>query len=380
MSTSAPRVALQPARQQHLLLVAARERPHGLLGVVARPDREAIAPALEGRGLRAVRMIPTAGQHGPAARRRRSPPRAGPGTRHPPCGRPAGTRRRAPIAPSGPIERRRRALDLERARSSAGRCRTRSRRPPRRPSPACRTAPRPRPVRTSSVHVVERVARDRRPVHRERGLARRAAWAGGSGRPTSAMRRPIMASIMRGRSVSFTSVEQRRVAVAQDLHAVGDLRHLVQAVGDVDDGDALVAQAPDEPEQDLRLVLRERGRGLIEDEQPGGPRERAGDLDDLALADAQGADGPARGRCRRSSWSRIFAARGRRIARQYDDSRLVGDAAQGDVLGDRQRRRVLELLEDDGDARGRAPGVASGRRGRHRRRRSHPSPPGSRRR
>ena len=54
-----PRVALQPARQQHLLLVAPRERSHGLFGIVARADGQAIAPAPEGRGLDAAqRMIP----------------------------------------------------------------------------------------------------------------------------------------------------------------------------------------------------------------------------------------------------------------------------------------------------------------------------------
>ena len=39
-----------------------------------------------------------------------------------------------------------------------------------------------------------------------------------------------------------------------------------------------------------------------------------------------------------------------RIARQDDEAVAVGDASERDVLRDGQRRRVLELLEDDGHA------------------------------
>ena len=105
------------------------------------------------------------------------------------------------------------------------------------------------------------------------------------------MRRPIIASIIRGRSVSCTAVKERRRTIAQDLHAVRDHRHLIEAMRDVDDGHPLIAQSPDEAEQRFGLVVRKRSGRLIEDQQPGRLRQGSGDLDDLPFADAQGANG-----------------------------------------------------------------------------------------
>ena len=174
------------------------------------------------------------------------------------------------------------------------------------------------------------------------------------------MRRPTIASIIAARSVSADLGEQGHVAVAQDLDAVGDGRDLVEPVGDVDDRDALVAQPPDEREEALRLVMGERGGRLVEDQQPGRSRQGAGDLDDLPLADAQ----------RRHESTRVDV-----------DVELLEDLAGPSIDARASRRRpnrlgsrpsemfsatvsvgrVLELLEDDGDAE-----VAGGDRGQRR--------------
>ena len=53
-------------------------------------------------------------------------------------------------------------------------------------------------------------------------------------------------------------------AVAQDGHPVGEAQDLAQAVADVDDGHALVAQAADEREQALDLLVGQRRGGLVE--------------------------------------------------------------------------------------------------------------------
>ena len=67
--------------------------------------------------------------------------------------------------------------------------------------------------------------------------------------------------------------------------AVGDLEHLVQLVADEDDRHALALEALEDPEQLGRLLRREHGRRLVEDEDVRAPVERLQDLDALLLAD-----------------------------------------------------------------------------------------------
>ena len=86
-------------------------------------------------------------------------------------------------------------------------------------------------------------------------------------------------------------------AVAQDLHPIGDLPHLVEPMGDVDDGHAAVAQPPDGLEEPVGLARRQRGGRLVEDQAAGLARERPGDLDDLTFADPQRCRPVGRGRC-----------------------------------------------------------------------------------
>ena len=78
--------------------------------------------------------------------------------------------------------------------------------------------------------------------------------------------------------------------VAEDGHAVGDGKDLVQLVGDVDAADAALAEVAQDVEQDEHLVLGQSGGGLVEDQQAGILGQGLDDFDQLLLAHAQGTD------------------------------------------------------------------------------------------
>src|SRR6185437_10642971 len=67
---------------------------------------------------------------------------------------------------------------------------------------------------------------------------------------------------------------------------VGDLQDLVQLVADEDDRHALTNERPQDLEQLLRLLRREHGGWLVQDEDVCAPVERLQDLYPLLLADA----------------------------------------------------------------------------------------------
>ncbi len=106
---------------------------------------------------------------------------------------------------------------------------------------------------------------------------------------------------------------EHRRTVAQDVHAVGDAGHLVEPMRDVDDRDAAIAKTVDERKQPLDLLVRQSGRRLVEDEAAGVAEERAGDLDHLALGDAELRHGSVRGRARLPARSRIRRAFARSV-------------------------------------------------------------------
>ncbi len=223
MSTSALRVAFQPPGQQHLLLVAAGQGAHRLLGVVSRPDAEAFPPATEGLRLGPVgddaQVRDRLGQFAMATfsatgRTRKAPPAFRSAGRKP---------MPAPIAAGGWRNADSVALDLqaairERAQAEGGLADLRG----------------ARAQLAEQRHDLARMhLAGRRPGRHARGWPtplQRDGWlgtdgiAGGAGRPTSAIRRPIIASIIARRSVSLTSVISGGRAVAEHLDPVGDLR------------------------------------------------------------------------------------------------------------------------------------------------------------
>src|SRR6185295_17565389 len=80
-------------------------------------------------------------------------------------------------------------------------------------------------------------------------------------------------------------------AVADDGDDVGELADLLEPVADVEDRDAAVAEPTDGGEEAVDLVGRQRGGGLVHDQQPRTRRERLRDLEELPVGDAEPAYG-----------------------------------------------------------------------------------------
>ena len=140
-------------------------------------------------------------------------------------------------------------------------------------------------------------------------------------------------------------------AVAQHRDPVGEHEDLLEAVADVDDADAALAQQADDAEQahDVRLGQR-RGR-LVHDQDAGVLRERLGDLDPLPVADRERADQRARGRdrgCRarraaRAPWRASPPSRSppKRVRGAWPMKMFSATVSSG---------KQQQLLEDRGDA------------------------------
>ena len=71
--------------------------------------------------------------------------------------------------------------------------------------------------------------------------------------------------------------------------AIGDPKHLVEAVADIEDAEAPPAQAAERRQQPGDVGLREGGGGLVEDQHVRLDGERPGDADERALGGAQAA-------------------------------------------------------------------------------------------
>ena len=72
--------------------------------------------------------------------------------------------------------------------------------------------------------------------------------------------------------------------VAQDGDVVAELQHLLVAMADEDDGDALGGERPDRREQPGGIVGTQRRRRFVEHEDSRAlQRQHLGDLDELAL-------------------------------------------------------------------------------------------------
>ena len=79
-------------------------------------------------------------------------------------------------------------------------------------------------------------------------------------------------------------------AVAQHRDAVGDLEQLVEPMADVDDPDAAAFELADDVEQARDVALGQRGGRLVHDQDARVVRQRAQNLDPLAVADGERAD------------------------------------------------------------------------------------------
>ena len=88
-----------------------------------------------------------------------------------------------------------------------------------------------------------------------------------------------------GRALGGDGVDH--LAAPQDGHAVGDVEHLVELVGDEDDRRALLGQRAQDLEQVLGLLRGQHRGRLVEHEHLRAPEQRAQDLHPLLRADAQ---------------------------------------------------------------------------------------------
>ena len=76
-------------------------------------------------------------------------------------------------------------------------------------------------------------------------------------------------------------------AVAHDSDPLGDLDHLVEPVGDEDDGNAVGLEPPDDPQEAVNLRPRQRCRRLVHENQPRLGCQAAGDRHNLAFGDGE---------------------------------------------------------------------------------------------
>src|SRR5579884_1229399 len=140
-----------------------------------------------------------------------------------------------------------------------------------------------------------------------------------------------------------------RLAAPEHGDAVGDLEHLVQLVADEDDRLAVGPQALDDLEQLARLLRRQHGRRLVEDEHVRAAVERLEDLDALLLADGDRAD--ERGRIDGEPELRGELADALLGSALVEQRPVVRLDAEDDVLGDGHHRDEHEVLVHHPDAR-----------------------------
>ena len=149
-------------------------------------------------------------------------------------------------------------------------------------------------------------------------------------------------------SSSAAGLRCNLLAVAQHRHHVGDGFDLLEAVGNVEDGDALRLELADEAEERGRLDRGQRRGRLVEDRDPVRNGERAGDLRQLALRDRQA--------LHRRGHRRLDPEHPHRLGRAaihlpvIDRQPAPKLAPEKHVFGDRQVRRQHDLLMDQNDA------------------------------
>lgn len=139
-------------------------------------------------------------------------------------------------------------------------------------------------------------------------------------------------------------------AIAQHRDPVGHREHLVEAVRDVDQGDALIAQQPAAAEQFVDLRVGQSCRGLVQDEDTL-PRlqspQGAGHRDEGLLDGSERTDQGAGVEVVESDRGQV-GNRGRALAAPVDGGGALFVAeGQCQVVGDRHRLDQTEVLVDE---------------------------------
>ena len=139
------------------------------------------------------------------------------------------------------------------------------------------------------------------------------------------------------------------LSVPQHSYAIAQTENLLELVGDVQDCNAAALKLGDQPEELLHLRLRERGGGLVKDEELRFLRDCPQNLHGLAISHAQGQEGGSR-----------IQVHGKQIKEGTGPGvqiALVHDAEQArltvciDVLCNIEIQEDAELLVDDADPR-----------------------------
>ena len=154
---------------------------------------------------------------------------------------------------------------------------------------------------------------------------------------------------MLGRPLAWHGLHE--LAAAEHTDPVGDLEHLVQLVADEDHGHAFADERAEDLEELSRLLRRQHGRRLVEDQDVRSAIERLEDLDPLLLADADVLDTRLRVDREAETVRQFLHALLRRAVVEEDRvrRRLV---AEDDVLGDGHHRDEHEVLVHHADAVG----------------------------
>ena len=133
-------------------------------------------------------------------------------------------------------------------------------------------------------------------------------------------------------------------AAAQDRDAVADLPNLVEPMADVENGDALADELADDAEDVLQLVLVERRRRLVHDDDLGVHGQRARDRRKLLVGDGQRLESRVDWKFGADPLQRLFGATPARAP--VNDEETARRMAEEQVLLDGQLRHQVELLVD----------------------------------
>ena len=156
------------------------------------------------------------------------------------------------------------------------------------PEPTWPASPTIWPPRAGEVEPVARCPGPSSRGSRRAGRARRPRAACSSGAPAPPRRASARSARARSSCGRLLGAPMR--AVAEDHDPVAELEHLVEPVRDVDDARPCATSVADRGEDALGLGLAEARGRLVEDEHARVAAEQPGDLDQLALADAERLD------------------------------------------------------------------------------------------
>ncbi|CAM2160699.1 hypothetical protein PT2222_80283 [Paraburkholderia tropica] len=147
------------------------------------------------------------------------------------------------------------------------------------------------------------------------------------------------------------------LAVAEHRHAVAQLVDFVHAVRDVDDRAAVRAQRVDDAKEVFGFARRERTRRFVEGDHARVAHQRLADLDHLALADRE----ILHRRARIDALAEPLQFRHRALDERLlvEHAEAVGQLPEHQVVGHGQLGHEMQFLIDDRDAR-----VERGARGR----------------